>query len=115
MADEAATSTQRKARLLRESQMHRVGIVHAKAGIAQALRLQTLLRGALEPAAGLVFNRIDAWLAPFGMKPSSLLPLATSAAAFLQRRRLLKPVLVLGMGAALLGKYWRHRPRAVAA
>jgi hypothetical protein len=98
---------QRKARLLREGEYYRVGIVHAKAYVHQGMRPESLMRG----AASLVLAPVEGLLGPLGLSLPSLLPFAASGAAFLRRRKLLKPALGIGLIASLAATYLLRRRR----
>jgi hypothetical protein len=112
--DKSDTLAERKARLLRQGEFYRVGIVHAKAGIKQSTRPEALFHSALDHATWAVRSRVDSLLRPTGISVAALAPYALSVLRFLKRRHLLKPA--LGVAAALGGAayYLQHR-RAKAA
>ncbi|HEY0061853.1 MAG TPA: hypothetical protein VGC21_07015 [Telluria sp.] len=100
---------ERKARLLRQAEFYRVGIVHAKAGIKQGSRPEALFHSALDHVTWAVRTRVDGLLRPTGINVATIAPYALSILGFLKRRRMLKPA--LGVAAALGGVayYLQHR------
>jgi hypothetical protein len=109
--DQTDTLAERKARLLRQGEFYRAGIVHAKAGIRQGARPEALLHSALEHATWAVRSRLDSLLRPTGISVAALAPYALSMLRFLKRRHLLKPA--LGVAAALGGvAYYLQQRRA---
>jgi len=112
--DKHSDLNERKAKLLRQGEFYRVGIVHAKAQVRQGMRPDQLFHSALEHATWAIRSRIDGLLEPRGMNVSSVMPYAIGIIGFLTRRRLLKPA--LGVGAALAALAWylqRRRARPV--
>lgn len=107
--DKQGDLDERKAKLLRQGEFYRVGIVHAKAQLKQAMRPEQLFHSALDHASWAVRSRIDALLRPGGMNASSVMPYAISVIGFLTRRRLLKPVLGVGVVVAALAWYLQRR------
>jgi hypothetical protein len=105
----ADSLAERKARLLRQGEFYRVGIVHAKAGIKQGTRPEALFHAALDHASWAVRSRVDSLLRPTGINVATIAPYALGILGFLKRRHLLKPA--LGVAAALggLAYYLQHR------
>jgi hypothetical protein len=89
----------RKKKLIAEGAFFRVGIVHAKAQAGHAMRPQALLHDAVEHAFGFASARMGDFLAPGGLVPrlQSVMPYLLTAASFVGRRKLLKPVLLGGV------------------
>jgi len=100
-----------KERLIREGEYYRVGVIHAKAQVAQALRPEAILHEAVDQAVGLAQARFGALLQPgglSGLKLSSLLPYALTLGSYIARKRLLKPALAVGAVVAV-GAAWLIR------
>jgi hypothetical protein len=106
-SDEAAA--ERKVRLLRQAQAYRVGIVHARAGVAQAARPEALLHSALNHAGWALRARVDQLLRPTGLHASAVMPFALSLIGFIARRRLIKPALGVLVAAGAVALYVRQR------
>lgn len=107
--DKGDALAERKARLLRQGEFYRVGIVHAKANIKQGARPDALFHSALDHAGWALRSRVDNLLRPTGINVATLMPYAVSILGFLSRRRLVRPalgVLAAAVGAAL---YYQHR------
>jgi len=88
----------RKQKLIAEGAFFRVGIVHAKAQAGHAMRPQALLHDAIEQALGFATARFGGFLAPAGLggRLQSVMPYVLTAASFIGRRKLVKPVLIGG-------------------
>lgn len=95
---------ERKARLLRQGEFYRVGIVHAKAHVKQGARPEAVFHSALDHAAWAIRQRVDGLLKPTGVNVTAFMPYAISIIGFITRRRLLKPA--LGVAAALAALAW---------
>ena len=100
---------ERKARLLRQGDFYRTGIIHAKADIKHGARPETLFHNAIDHATWAVRSRVDGLLQPTGVSVSTILPYATSILSFIQRRRLGKPALGIVTAAAAVAYYLQHR------
>jgi len=100
---------ERKARLLRQGEFYRVGIVHAKANIKQGARPDALFHNALDHATWAIRSRVDGILRPTGINVSTIMPYAVSILGFLSRRRLVKPALGVLAVAAGAFYYLQHR------
>jgi hypothetical protein len=100
---------ERKARLLREGESYRLGIVHAKAQIKHGARPDTILHSALDHAGWALRARIDGLLKPTGVNLATLMPYALGLLGFLRRRRLGKPALAASLVLAGLGWYLQRR------
>lgn len=100
---------ERKARLLRQGEFYRVGIVHAKANIKQGARPDALFHNALDHATWAIRSRVDGILRPTGINVSTIMPYAVSILGFISRRRLVKPA--LGVLAVAAGAFYflQHR------
>jgi len=100
-----------KERLIREGEYYRVGVIHAKAQVAQALRPEAILHEAVDQAIGLAQARFGGLLQPgglSGLKLSSLLPYALTLGTYIARKRLIKPALAVGAVVAV-GAAWLMR------
>ena len=107
----ADSVAERKAKLLRQAEFYRVGIVHAKAGIRQGARPEALFHSALDHATWALRTRVDNLLRPTGINVATVMPYALSIFNFLRRRHLLKPA--LGVAAAVGGvAYYLQQRRA---
>ncbi len=107
--DSEASLATRKARLKRQADFYRVGIVHAKAGIKQGARPDALFHNALDHATWAVRTRVDSLLRPTGINVASIMPYAVSMLGFITRRRLVKPALGVLAAAAGLAYYVQQR------
>ncbi|MES2322766.1 MAG: hypothetical protein V4633_10935 [Pseudomonadota bacterium] len=86
---------ERKARLLRQAEFYRVGIVHARHSIREGARPEAMFHSALDHATWAVRSRVDKVLHPTGVTVSSIMPYAATILGFLNRRRLIKPALAI--------------------
>ncbi|MBV8125277.1 MAG: hypothetical protein JO370_14525 [Paucibacter sp.] len=111
MDDKEVPIEVRKERLIREGELYRVGVVHAKARVSQALRPDAVLHEAFEQVVGMAQARFSGLLQPgglSGLKLSSLLPYALTVASYVARKRLIKPALAVGVVVAV-GAAWLIR------
>ena len=105
---------ERKARLIRQAEFYRVGILHAKAGIKQGSRPEALFHTALDHATWALRSRFDGLLRPTGINVASVMPFAMGILGFIKRRQLVKPA--MGVLAAVAGlAYYVQRRRNKAA
>ena len=100
---------ERKARLMRQGDFYRVGIVHAKAAIKQGARPETLFHNAIDHAAFAVRSRVDTILRPTGVNVATIMPYAVTVLGFLRKRGLVKPVMGVAAAAAGLAYYLQQR------
>ncbi|HAT33696.1 MAG TPA: hypothetical protein DCW29_23495 [Janthinobacterium sp.] len=109
--DGAAIAAHKK-RLIAQGQLYRIGIVHARANVGQALRPEALLEGALGMALGFAGARVETLLAPGGFRLQAVVPYVLTALSFIGRRKLVKPALVVGavVGVAATWLLRRKRP-----
>lgn len=111
---ERAAMAADKFRLIREGELYRVKVAHAKGQLEQALRPEALLRSAVEHAAGLAQARVGSLLTPGGLAGVNLktaMPLLLTVASFVWRKRLVKPALALAAVAAGGVAWLARRPR----
>lgn len=104
---------ERKARLLREGDFYRVGVVHAKAAIKQGARPEALFHNAVDHAAFAIRSRVDNILRPTGINVATVMPYAVTALSFLRKRGLLTGALGAVATAAGVAYYvQQHRRKA---
>lgn len=107
--DKEESLAERKSRLLRQAEFHRVNIVGAKSAIKQGSRPEALFHSALDHATWAVRTRVDSILRPTGINVASIAPYALSIFGFLRSRRLVKPALGVTLAAAGVAMYVQHR------
>ena len=103
-----------KQRLIREGELYRIKVVHAKALVGNALQPDAMFHGAVEQAIGMAQARLGGLLQPGGLKHvnfKSLLPYALTVGSYIARKRLVKPAMGLALAAGL-GLAWllRRKP-----
>jgi len=110
--EEAAALAAEKQKLIREGELLRIKVVHAKALTGQALQPDALLHGAVDHAIGMAQARLGGLLQPGGLSGvnfKSLMPYALTIGSYIARKRLVKPALAVavlaGAGVAWL---WRR-------
>ena len=98
-----------KQRLIREGELYRIKVVHAKALVGNALQPDAMFHGAIEHAMGMAQARLGGLLQPGGLRSvnfKALMPYALTVGSYIVRKRLVKPVmgvaLVAGLGMAWL-------------
>jgi hypothetical protein len=111
-AEQAALEAH-KLRLIREGELYRISVVHAKMMVSNALQPEAVLHSAVEHAVGMAQARFGALLQPGGLKGinfKAMMPYALTVGSFVARKRLVKPVLAFGVAVALgVGWLVRHR------
>ena len=100
---------ERKARLLRQADMYRVGIVHARAGLVHSARPEALFHTALDHASWALRAKVDSLLHPTGLSVGAIMPFALGIIRFLSRRRLVKPALGILVAGAAVALYAQRR------
>jgi hypothetical protein len=121
-ADSAALAVA-KERLVREGELYRVSVAHAKGQLAYALHPEALVHSAMDHAMGALHHRFGALFGgqhggglagvaglASGLSLPKILPYAIKAGSFIIRKRLVKPVLLAGVAAAIAGM-WLSRKR----
>lgn len=116
--EDAAALAAEKQKLIREGELARIKVVHAKALVTQAMQPDALMHGALDHAVALAQARLGGLMQPGGMSGLSfkslrlLAPYAMTVGSFIARKRLIKPVVavvaVAGAGVAWLLRYKRQ-------
>ncbi|MBA5606355.1 hypothetical protein H3H36_13440 [Duganella sp. FT3S] len=106
-----------KARLIREGELQRVKVAHAKAQLGMAMQPEALWHSAVDQASALAQARLGGLLSPGGLNAANLkrlLPIALTVGSFIMRKRLLKPALGVGTAVALGVAWLARRKRATA-
>jgi len=106
-----------KLRLIREGELYRVKVAHAKALLTQALQPDALLHGAVDHAVSMAQARLGGLLQPgglsgLGLNFRTLMPYALTIGSWVARKRLVKPAVALALAAGV-GVAWllRRTPR----
>jgi len=110
-----------KERLVREGELYRVSVAHAKGQLAYALHPDALMHSAVDHAVGAIHHRFGALFGgqhggglagvaglASGLSLPKILPFAIRAGSFIVRRRLVKPVLLAGVAAGIAA-IWINR------
>ncbi|CAN7388081.1 hypothetical protein [Duganella sp. Dugasp56] len=111
---ELAEFNAEKQRLIREGELYRIKVVHAKALVGNALQPDAMFHGAVEHALGMAQARLGGLLQPGGLKGinvKTLMPYALTLGSFIARKRLVKPALGIALAAGV-GVAWllRRKP-----
>ena len=102
-ADDKLSVAERKARIIRQGEMYRVGVVHDKAQVLHEAQPQALFHAAVDHATFALRSRVDSLLNPSGFSVGAILPYAMPVLRLLRNRRFgRKGKLALG-AVALLG------------
>jgi hypothetical protein len=117
-ADDKLSVAERKARIIRQGEMYRVGVVRDKAQVLHEAQPQALFHAAVDHATFALRSRVDSLLNPSGFSVGSILPYAMPVLRLLRNRRFgRKGKLALG-AVALLGAagvyYQQKRSREAA-
>ena len=121
-ADAAALAVA-KERLVREGELYRVSVAHAKGQLAYAVHPDALVHSAVDHAMGAIQHRFGALFGgqhggggmagvaalASGLSLPKILPYAIKAGSFIYRKRLVKPVLLAGVAAAVAGIWLRYK------
>ncbi|SFU80287.1 hypothetical protein [Pseudoduganella namucuonensis] len=124
--NDGAALSAAKEKLVREGELYRVSVLHARHQVAHALRPDQLVHGALDHAIGVVQHRLAGLLgkgdgAPAvgglagiaglagGLSLPKVLPYAIRIGSFIVRRRLIKPALAVAAVAAIGGAWLMRR------
>ncbi|QGZ42018.1 hypothetical protein IP92_04385 [Pseudoduganella flava] len=110
-----------KARLIREGELYRVSVLHAKHSVVQALHPDVLLHGAVDLAVGAAQSRLAGLIGGTAAAAGAggllanyktLMPIAMSVGSFISRRRLVKPALAVGAVLAAVGTWIYKRKQS---
>lgn len=110
--DTTSEVAERKARLLRQGDFYRAGIVQAKAHIKHGAKPETIFHNAMDHASFALRSRVDGLLRPTGINVGTVMPYAMGVISFINRRRLHKPA--IGVAALIAAAAWyanRQRTR----
>jgi hypothetical protein len=116
-----ATQAAAKARLIREGELYRVSVLHAKHDVLQALHPEVLLHGAVDLAVGAVQNRLAGVIGGTAAAAGAggllanyktVMPIAMSIGSFISRKRLIKPAIAVGGILAALGTWLYKRKQS---
>jgi hypothetical protein len=99
---------ERKARLLRQGDFYRAGIIQAKANIKHGARPDTIIHNVVDHATFALRSRVDGLLRPTGLDIGTIMPYAMSALGFINRRRMVKPALGVSVLLAAAGWYYQR-------
>jgi hypothetical protein len=112
--DKSLSTAERKASLIRQGELYRISVVHAKAQVKHAARPEQLFHSVMNQAGWLLRSRIDSLLKPSGTSVSAILPYAMTIIGFIRKRRAGKASLGVALALAGIGWYLQQRrvPRA---
>jgi hypothetical protein len=115
--DTAAALAAEKLKLIREGELYRVKVAHAKALLTQAMQPDALFHGAVDHAMGVAQSRLGGLLQPgglagVGLNFKTLMPYALTVGSFIARKRLVKPAIGLAALAGVALAWWRRRAAA---
>ncbi|HEU5436125.1 MAG TPA: hypothetical protein VFU95_06880 [Telluria sp.] len=116
--DEELSVAERKALLVRRGEIHRIGVVRAKAQVLHEAQPQALFHSAVDHATFAVRSRVDSLMSPTGFSVGALLPYAMPVLRMLRGRRFgNKSKIALGVVAVLggAGAYFLQKRRRDAA
>lgn len=109
---------ERKALLVRQGEIHRIGVVRAKAQVLHEAQPQALFHTAVDHASFALRSRVDSLLSPSGFSVAALLPYVMPALRILRNRRFgNKSKIALGVVAVLggVGLYFQQKNKRDAA
>jgi hypothetical protein len=115
-----------KDRLIKEGELYRISVLHAKAQVVNALHPEALLHGAFDHAVGVAQARLGGLLGGgaggsgggghgflSGVNYKALMPYAITVGSFIARKRLIKPVLALTVVGAGVAAWLLRRKRGI--
>jgi hypothetical protein len=110
-----------KDRLIKEGELYRISVLHAKAQVVNALHPEALLHGAVDHAIGMAQARLGGLLGGRaggtggsflgGFNYKALMPYAITVGSFIARKRLIKPALALTVVGAGVAAWLLRRNR----
>ena len=86
-ADEHLSPAERKAQLVRQGEIYRIGVVRAKAQVLHEAQPQALFHSAVDHATFAVRSRVDSLLSPSGFSMGALLPYVMPVLRMLRNHR----------------------------
>lgn len=110
-----------KARLIKEGELYRIGVLAGKHNITQALHPEVLLHGAVDLAVGTVQTRLAGVIGGTAAAAGAggllanyktIMPIAMSVGSFISRKRLVKPAIGVGAVLAALGAWIYKRKQS---
>ena len=107
--DKPQSTAERKASLIRQGELYRVSLVHAKAQVKHAVRPEQLFHSALIQAGWMLRSRINGLLRPGGTSVSALMPYAMALIGFIRKRKAGKASLGVALALAGIGWYLQQR------
>ncbi|TFW28621.1 hypothetical protein [Duganella callida] len=126
--DDAAALAAEKHKLIREGELYRVKVAHAKALVTQALHPEALVHGAIDHAVGLAQARLGGLFHGGGgggvggllggltgalnfRSLKSVMPYALTMGSWIARKRLIKPALgVVAVAGVAVAWLMRRKP-----
>jgi hypothetical protein len=109
-----------KARLIKEGELYRVGVLAGKHNVTNALHPEVLLHGAVDLAVGTVQTRLAGLIGGSAAAAGAggllanyktIMPIAMSIGSFISRKRLVKPAIGVGAVLAAVGA-WIYKRKA---
>ena len=103
-----------KARLIKEGELYRVGVLAGKHNVANALHPDVLLHGAVDLAVGTVQTRLAGLIGGTAAAAGAggllanyktIMPIAMSIGSFISRKHLVKPAIGVGAVLAAIGAW----------
>lgn len=116
--DETLSVAERKALLVRQGEIHRIGVVRAKSQVLHEAQPQALFHSAMDHASYALRSRVDAIMSPSGFSVGAVLPYAMPILRMLRNRRFgNKSKIALGVAAVLggVGLYYQRKNKRDAA
>lgn len=116
--EDALSVAERKALLVRQGEIHRIGVVRAKAQVLHEAQPQALFHTAVDHASFALRSRVDSLLSPSGFSVAAVLPYAMPLLRMLRNRRFgNKSKIALGVVAVLggVGLYFQQKNKRDAA
>ncbi|WP_338758743.1 hypothetical protein [Massilia sp. METH4] len=110
-----------KARLIKEGELYRVGVLASKHNVANALHPDVLLHGAVDLAVGTAQTRLAGLIGGTAAAAGAggllanyktIMPIAMSIGSFISRKKLVKPAIGVGAVLAAIGAYIYKRKQS---
>ena len=107
--DDANDFDERKARLLRQGEFYRVGVLHAKEHLKESIRPEAIFHSVIDHATWSLRSRVDGLLKPTGVNFATLAPYALSIIGFIRKRKLGLPAIAVSAALGGIGWYLQKR------